>query len=660
MATDSAYFEEEHPGTAYDLKMLKWLYPLTRPYRFLLTIAIALVIAITFLDLALPYVTKIAIDRYIVPRISDSAPTVADGHPAKTRHLTADITDPQVADIVRRYGDRFTIEGTTAYIRFADLAGLAQQDRMTLRRTDLAGIGSITVFFLILICANFMLNFVQVMIMEYTGQMIMHDLRVTLYDHIQHLAVAFFTRNPVGRLVTRVANDTQNMHELFTSVITFVFKDVFLVAGITLVLFVMNWRLTLVSFLIIPFVIFFSVHFSVKARDVFRILRVKLADINTRFSETIGGIRVIQLFGQERDNYRTFADLNHENYEAGMQQIHLYALFMPIIELLGATGIALIIFYGGGKVVAGAISLGSLVAFLSYMKMFFRPIRDIAEKYNVMQNALASAERIYTILQHNDSVSRPSDETGSSRDNVDGIHEIAMEDLSFSYVAGEPVLNNISFNVRQGESIAFVGPTGSGKTTLINLLIRFYEPQSGRILVNGRDITSLDITALRARIALVTQDPFLFSGTIRDNIVAGNGMLTEERLADIITASHCGFILDKLPHGIDTELSEGGAMLSSGERQLISIARALARDPDLIILDEATSYIDSNTERKVQAALSNLMQGRTSIIVAHRLSTARNARRIMVLHRHRIIESGTHEELMAQQGFYYKFHHLHL
>jgi ATP-binding cassette subfamily B multidrug efflux pump len=439
----------------------------------------------------------------------------------------------------------------------------------------------------------------------------------------------------------------------------FVFKDVFLVAGITIVLLVMNWRLTLVSFLIIPFVIFFSVHFSVKARDVFRTLRVKLADINTRFSETIGGIRVIQLFGQERENYRTFAGLNHENYEAGMQQIHLYALFMPIIELLGATGIALIIFYGGGKVVAGAISLGSLVAFLSYMKMFFRPIRDIAEKYNVMQNALASAERIHTILQHDDSESRPAGKTDSRQDALDGIHEIAMEDLSFSYVEGETILHNISFSVKAGESIAFVGPTGSGKTTLINLLIRFYEPRSGRILINGRDIATLDVAALRSKIALVTQDPFLFSGTIRDNIVAGNGTLTDEKLAQIITASNCGFILDKLPHGADTELSEGGTTLSSGERQLISIARALARDPDLIILDEATSYIDSDTERKVQAALSNLMTGRTSILVAHRLSTARSARRIMVLHRHRIIESGTHEELMAHQGFYYKLHQLH-
>jgi ATP-binding cassette subfamily B protein len=654
MVDNSAYFEEERLDRSYDLRLLQWLYPLTKPYRLLLSCSIVLVIVITVLDLALPYITKIAIDRYIVPKMETTVVPAGTAGNGKTRYLKVDMTEDLNGDIVRRYARFFTYEGSHALIRFEDLPNLDKKDILMLRRGDLAGVTFITLVFLALIGANFIFNFGQVMIMEYTGQMIMHDLRIRLFNHIQGMAVAFFTRNPIGRLVTRVTNDTQNMNELVTSVIAFIFKDVFLLAGITIVLITINWQLTAITFAILPLVVYAAIHFAVKARDIYRTLRVKIADINTRFSETIGGITVIQLFRQEGENYRRFEELNHEYYQAGMRQIHVYAVFMPIIELLGATATALVIFYGGGRVLGQTISLGALVAFIAYMRMFFRPLRDIAEKYNITQNALASAERIYQIINNKEREPQAVNTPGL----LDRIEDIVMDDVSFSYVAGETVLANVSLHIHQGETVAFVGPTGSGKTTLINLLTRFYEPQSGSILINGQDIRAVDVFGLRSKIALVTQDPFLFSGTIRDNIVNGSGHISDAYLDRIISASHCRSLIDRLPKGIDTELSEGGASVSSGERQLISIARAFARDPDLIILDEATSFIDSETEQNIQAALANLMLNRTSIIVAHRLSTARTADRIFVLNRHRIIESGTHQDLMAQKGFYFTLHQL--
>jgi len=657
MAHNSVYFEEEQLGTSYDVKMLKWLYPLTKPYRALLAGSIFLVVLITFLDLAVPYVTKIVIDRYIVPQAESVEKSYNAAGDHKIRYLTVNITDARIREIVRKYPHLFTLEGKTALISYTDLSKLERNDIVVLRRADIAGIAFIAAIFLALIVANFFFNFVQVMIMEYVGQMIMHDLRVRLFDHIQKLSVAFFTRNPVGRLVTRVTNDTQNMHELFTSIVAFVFKDIFLLIGITIILLTINWKLTLISFMVLPVVLVLSIHFSVKARDVYRILRVKIAEINTRFSETISGIKVIQLFRQEQANYDDFENLNHENYMAGMKQIHIYALFMPIIELLSAVALAVVIFYGGRRVLADSISLGALVAFISYMRMFFRPIRDIAEKYNIMQNALASAERIYLIFNTEEANPEPV-HGGKSKPSNLKIQDIVMEDVSFSYVENEIVLKHISFHVKAGETIAFVGPTGSGKTTVVNLLTRFYEHQSGRILINGRDITAIETRLLRSRMALVTQDPFLFSGTIRENIISGNGDISDDALNRILEASNCKPMIDRLPDGVDTELSEGGASISSGERQLISIARAFARDPDLIILDEATSYIDSETELKIQEALGNLMKDRTAIIVAHRLSTARSANRILVLHRHRIIEEGTHDELMERKGFYFKLQQL--
>ncbi len=654
MRTDFGYFEEKQLGKPYDVKMLRRLYPFARPYRPFFILSIFLVILITLLDLSLPYITKIAIDSYIVPKFELDNVEDVNGREDKARFLEADITDPEIKAIVNKYSDQFRISGSFALISFDDLSGLDKEDLSILRKDDLAGLSLIAAIFIGLILLNFVLNFLQVMLMEYTGQNIMHDLRVRLFVHIQDLSVAFFNQNPVGRLVTRVTNDVQNMHELFTSVISFVFKDMFLLFGIMFVLLSINWKLALISFVVLPFVLYASLYFSSRARDAFRVLRIKIAEINTRFSETIVGIKVVQLFLREKDNYLDFKKLNHENYLAGMKQVQIFAVFMPVVELLGAIAIAIVIFYGGGGVLAGSISLGALVAFISYMKMFFRPIRDIAEKYNIMQNAMASAERIFLIFDNKDKLPQPKVERGYKLPAIDNIDEIEMEDVSFNYVLDEPVLKNISFKINAGETIAVVGRTGSGKTTLINLITRFYDSASGRILINGIDIKNYEKSILRSKIALVMQDPFLFSGTIRENIGQGNSNISEKEMEYILEASNCRTFIKRLPDGIDTVISEGGASISSGERQLISIARAFARNPELIILDEATSYIDSETEQKIQEALFNLMKSRTSIIIAHRLTTALNADRIIVINKGRIIETGTHVELMRKRGFYFK------
>ena len=656
MHPEFGYFEETQLGKPYDVKLLKRLYPFIRSHKLLVLWSIVLVLSITALELALPYITKLTIDRYIVPQTAGAGENQVAADKTAQRYLKADLKNPRHRVIVEKNRDLFEIEGETAMIALAALEGLEKSDLRILRENDFDGVSMMAAIFLVVVFIDFILNFAQKIIMEYSGNMIMHDLRMRLFTHIQNLAIDFFTRNPVGRLVTRVTNDVENMHELFTSVISLIFKDFFLLLGIAAVMMVLNWKLALVSFTGLPLVIYASAKFSVKARDVFRLLRIKIAEINTRFAETIEGIEVIQLFRQEAKNYQTFKMLNHENYLAGMRQIHVLAIFMPITELLGVIAVALVVFYGGLRVLNESVSLGTLVAFISYVRMFFRPIRDLAEKYNILQNAMASAERIFLILDTKNMI--PKVNVALRVANLDGIQEIKFEDVSFSYIRNEMVLKNISFRISAGETIAVVGPTGAGKTSLINLIPRFYDPTSGRILINNMDLREMDTAAFREKVAVVMQEPFLFADTIGDNIFDDLRQLTEEKIQEIIEAANCRELIKRLPDGLETVLSVGGTTISSGERQLISIARAFARDPQLILFDEATSYIDSQTERWIQQALEKLMKSRTSIIIAHRLSTVRYVDRIIVLNRGRIIETGSHPELMDRKGFYYRLHQL--
>lgn len=648
MRIDYGYFEEGQLGKPYNVRLLKRLFAYIYSYRYLFILAIILTTAITALDLALPYLTKIAIDRYIVQDIPEDK-----GETGRQQRLyVADMRRPEVEEVVRRYPSVFEIDPPFARIPYAELPKLGKSDLADLRSRDYAGVTRIALIFVGIIVCHFVFSFGHVIMMEYAGQSIIHDLRTGLFDHLQHRSMAFFIKNPVGRLVTRVTNDVQNLHELLTSIITVFFKDIFLLIGITTVLLAIHWQLALICFLILPPMALTTSYFSRLARDVFRELRVKLAQINTRLQETIDGIRIIQLFLREMKNYERFRALNHENYLTEMRQINIFAFFMPAIELLGAVTTALIIWYGGARVLAEDLSLGALVAFISYMRMFFRPIRDIAEKYNIMQSAMASSERIFLLLDSQDEIPEPEVPV-KMKDKMGGI---SFDKVSFFYVDGDRVLSDISFSVQPGETIAIVGPTGAGKSTLTHLLERFYDPTEGTISIGGVDLRRIPKAVLRDRMALITQDVFLFADTIRNNITEGNPRLTPEHLRKIVVATNIGRLVQGLPDGLDTVLTEGGRTLSSGERQLIAFGRALARDPEILILDEATSSVDTETERLIQEATVNLMQNRTSIVVAHRLSTIRNADRIIVLHRGRIRETGSHNELMAKQGLYYQLY----
>ncbi|MFP3981328.1 MAG: ABC transporter ATP-binding protein [Desulfobacterales bacterium] len=611
-------FGEKELGKSADVRLLRRIVPFIRPYKLLLTIALILMAAVTVLELAVPYVTKEAIDRYIVPDHAVDRPAsvgaAASGPDSQSPQKPAEKRTPEE------------------------------------KQADYQGLNKMALILLVIILLNLAVNFGHVLLMEYTAQSIMHELRLALFSHIQRLSVHFFNTNPVGRLVTRVTNDIQNMHEMLTSVIIFVLKDLFLLIGITAVLFAIDWQLSLAVYIIFPLVFYAGFKFANTARNAYRTLRIKAAEINTKFSETIGGISIIQLFGQEKNNYDDFRRINRENFTAGMRQITVFALFMPFIELMSSVGLAVVIFAGGSGILAGRVSLGELVVFISYLRMFFRPIRDIAEKYNITQNALSSAERIFLILDEDDRLPEP--EAGLAAAIPARFTEISGHNLWFGYEPDEPVIRGIDFSVPAGSTLAVVGPTGAGKTSLINLIMRFYDPDAGALRVNGTDIRRFRLSELRSKIALVSQDPFLFSGSILHNIFGANGEPDRQTIDRVLAQSHAGSFINRLPEGIHTRLTEQGATLSSGQRQLISIARAIAADPELIIFDEATSYIDSETETSIQQALTALMAERTAIVIAHRLSTAKIADTILVMHHGRVIESGAHEQLMAADGFY--------
>lgn len=645
MSTETDLFAEERLEKGYNLSILGRLTPFVRPQGRLVLLSILLVSLFTLCELAIPYFSKVAIDDYIVPGYQEA------GSSETGRVLEIQLDSPEVREVVAAHKELFSLNKDQARIPLADLQTLDKQEINVLRQRDLQGIGRVAGFFILLTLFSYGVHFAQQVIMELTGQRIMHGLRMAVYDKIQRLSFGFFNRHPVGRLVTRASNDVQNMYEFFTNVISFVFKDVFMLLGIALILFSLNWQLTLVSFSLIPLTAVASTLFARRARDIFRILRIKAAEINTRFAESIEGLSVIQLFLKEVQSRGKMEKLNRENYAAGLEQIRILGVFLPLVEFFGFLATGIIVLYGGSKVMGQTLSLGTLVAFLSYIRMFFRPLRDLAEKFNILQNALTSAERIFQILDNKRDID-PGSQAGTVPSSREIIQRIEFKDVSFAYTPEEPILENISLQIEPGENLALVGPTGSGKSTLISLLAGFYRPDSGQILINGRDQRDWDIAALRAGMALILQDQFLFSGTVRENILQGNPGLSEDRLQQILEDSNANAVVQRLPQGLETQLKQGGASISSGQRQLISIARAFARDANLLILDEATSSIDSKTEEDIQQAVKRLMQGRTCISIAHRPSAARNASRIIVLHQGRIIESGSHSELVRQQGFY--------
>jgi len=520
--------------------------------------------------------------------------------------------------------------------------------------SDYNGLLAITI---ILFASLFLQAIIQYFLTYYTelmGQKIIYDIRIELFSHIQKLALKYFDKTPIGRTVTRVTNDVEALNEMFSSGIVQVFSDVFIIIWIFIFMFIMDVELSLVTLSVLPVLFYATFLFRKKVRESYREVRKYLASLNSYMQEHVTGMNVVQLFAKEKEEIKKFSEINKNHKDANIKSIFYYAVFFPVVELLSSVALALIIWYGGGEIVRGTMTIGVLIAFFQYTEMFFRPIRDLSEKYNILQSAMASSERIFKLLDTKTFIENP--EKPLILEKVKG--EIEFKDVWFAYNEDEYVLKNVSFKINPGETTAIVGHTGAGKTSIINIFTRFYDIQKGSITLDGIDIRNFNKHDLRKHIAAVLQDVFLFSGTIKSNISLGDEKITDEKIIQAAKTVGAHKFISQLPNGYDEIVKEKGATLSVGQRQLISFARALAYDPKILILDEATSSVDTETEILIQNAIEKLLVGRTSIVIAHRLSTIQNADKIIVMHKGELKEIGKHQELLAKKGIYYKLYQL--
>ena len=601
-----SFHDDEIIGKAYDARLMRRLLTYLGPYRRQVAVALVAIVAGSGAALAQPYLIKLAIDGYI-----------AQGRSGELNRLA--------------------------------------------------------LLYLAILLVSFAAEYLQTWAMQLTGQRIMFDMRMAIYRHLQRLDLRYYDRNPVGRLMTRVTSDVDVLNDLFTSGVVTIFSDVFTLVGIMVVMLWMDWRLALISFTVLPLIVLIAQWFRHNVRESYRTVRTWIARINAFLQENITGMSTVQLFRREALNFERFDEIDRKHRDANVDSIFYYAVFYPAIEAVGALAAALIIWYGGASVLAGELTLGALVAFLQYSQRFFRPISDMSEKFNVLQSAMASSERIFKLLDEPVAVESPKHPV--SRPHPAPGH-IVFDRVWFAYNvtetgrAGEAggaggdatgpewVLRNVSFEVKPGERLGIVGATGSGKTTLINLLLRFYDVQRGSITIDGVDVRQLDLAELRGLFSLVLQDVHLFSGTIADNIRLGNLAIADEQLRRAAEAVHADKFIERMPGGYGAAVAERGSTLSVGQKQLLSFARALAFDPRVLVLDEATSSVDTETEILIRDALGALMAGRTTIAIAHRLSTIQDMDKILVLHKGAVRESGTHQELLAARGIYFKLFQL--
>ena len=595
-------------GKAYDSRLMRRLLKYLRPHLVAVSIAFVAIVGGALVELAQPWLTQTAIDNYI-------------------------------------------------------------------KNKDVVGLQQIATVFFGLLILNFVFEYVQTVVMQTTGQRIMRAIRIEVYSHLQKLDLAFYDKNPVGRMMTRVTTDVDALNDLFASGVVTVFGDVLALLGIITAMLWMNWRLALVAFVVLPGILAATQWFRKNVRESYRQVRGLVAKINAFLQEHLTGMSTVQLFGQERRTLERFDQINRDHRDANIQSIFYYALFYPMIETLAALSGALIIYIGGGWAESGVVTLGVLVAFLQYSRRFFQPISDLSEKFNILQAAMAASERIFTVLDTPIAITNPANQplepnepdepreqnltNRSNRPNP----VITFDGVWFSYVDGsdgEPqwVLKDVSFVVQPGQRIGIVGATGSGKTTIISLLLRFYDVQRGRILVDGVDIKAMDLEVLRGIFGLVLQDVHLFAGTVAGNIRLGRADITDAAVADAARAVHADEFIARLPQGYQTEVAERGATLSVGQKQLLSFARALAFQPRVLVLDEATSSVDTATEELIEDALKVMMKARTVVAIAHRLSTIQDMDRILVLHRGELRESGSHQELLALRGLYFRLYEL--
>src|SRR6266545_2156883 len=530
-------------------------------------------------------------------------------------------------------------------------------DEHILRR-DWPGLGRIAALFLLTLLVLYALRVAQAYLTQLTGQRVMHDLRNALFAHLQRMDAAFFDRHPVGRLMTRVLNDVEAINELFTSGVVSVLGDVFTLTGVVVIMLGMNWRLALVTFALVPVLVLGAGYFRLKARDSYRGVRTRLARLNAFLQESLQGMAVIQLFAREGRERRLFGSLNADLRRAQFRSTFYEASLYAGVEAIGSSAVALLLWYGGGQVVAGALTFGGLVAFLEYTNRFFLPIRDLGAKYTVMQAAMVSAERIFGLLDTEPAIrARPAGATVSAPDGTGPAVE--FRDVWFAYENEQWVLQDCSFSVSRGQQVALVGPTGEGKTTVARLMTRAYDATRGQVLVEGRDVRDWDLRALRRHVGLIPQEVFLFSGTVEDNLRLGrDGAVTAGEVESALVAANAARLVAGLPRGLQEDLRERGVNLSQGQRQLLAIARALIYNPRVLALDEATSSVDPESEALIREGLARLLEGRTSVIIAHRLSTIQRADRILVFHKDKLRESGRHAELLEAGGLYSRLYEL--
>ena len=627
--------EEEVLGKAYDSRLMRRLLTYLRPYRWQVTIALVSIVVKSFCDVLGPYLVKVAVDRYL-------APTHA------------------------------TTSGLWSWLSPRPLQGIAQ----------------ISAIYFSLLILTFVFEFLQTYFMQWTGQKVMFDLRSQIFRHLQRMHVAFYDKNPVGRLVTRVTTDVDALNEMFTSGVVSIFEDLFVLLGILGVMLCMNWKLALITFAVLPFIVIATKVFRDKVRDSYRRIRTAIARINSYLQEHISGMVVLQLFNRERKAYNRFSEINRSHMDAYKDAIMAYAVYYPVVDFFSAIAIACVIWFGGQDVmhgivassvsvefsrhnlvsfhlVATAASLGVLIAFTQYAMRFFRPIMDFSEKYNILQSAMAASERIFKLLDTPVDIISPAvtkKPEGPGRIEFDHVwfayRDVPVEGQASELNTPDWVLRDVTFAIEPGETVAVVGHTGAGKTTLISLLMRFYDVQKGAVRIDGVDVKEMDLADLRGRFGVVLQDPFLFTGTIGGNIRLGTERIRDEQVAKAAEDVNLGNFVRGLPKGFNEEVRERGSTLSTGQKQLISFARALAHEPKILILDEATSSVDTDTEFKVRDALGRMVEGRTSLIIAHRLSTVQRADKIIVMHKGQVREMGTHQELLAQRGIYFKLYQL--
>jgi len=598
----STQHEEEALGKAYDSRLMRRLLQYMRPYRWRVALALALVAVVTPLELAPPLLFRRAIDRYFVPAL------------------------------------KHTLSDSLAW----------------------RGVEIISVVFLLVLIFDFLAQYIQIRIMQRVGQQTMYDMRREIFGHLQKLPMGYFDRNPVGRLVTRVTTDVDALNDLFAAGVVTMINDFFLLAVMAGVLFWIDVKLALATLAVLPGILVITLIFRKYVRDANRRIRTAIARINAFLQEYISGMAVVQLFNREEKARAEFRKRNRENMLAWRDAILAYAVFYPAVEFMSFATIALIYWTGGNRILHGGLSLGVMTAFTMFAQRFFRPIQDLSEKFNILQSAMAASERIFKLLD--EPVTIASDPSAAPLKNPRG--EIEFRNVWFSYRNAENpteedwVLRGVSFRVPPGQTFAIVGHTGAGKTTLISLLLRFYDIQRGQILLDGINIRLINLQDLRRQFGIVLQDPFLFTGTIETNIRLGTPGIDRPTVEHAVEETGLGNFVRSLPQGVSTEVNERGSTLSVGQRQLINFARALAHNPRFLILDEATSSVDTKTELQIREALDRLLSGRTALVIAHRLSTIQHADRILVFHKGRLREEGDHQQLLGQRGIYYRLYQL--